>query len=135
MESVVSGHLVPPTATPTTVTVTQASTATPNAFTDPRNAGDLHKIATIMPAFLIGFVVFLALFLACGMYHARRRRRMRLLFAGVDVVPAVEEPRERRQKRRKKRLSKPKLYEVDLKGAGWDTDLEALLVSRRSAGR
>ncbi|KIP06802.1 hypothetical protein PHLGIDRAFT_128057 [Phlebiopsis gigantea 11061_1 CR5-6] len=93
------------------------------------NNNGLRKISTIMPAFLIGFVCFLAIFLACGMYHSRRRRRMRQRFAFDDpvteIIVAAQEAA--RQKKRKQRVSKPKLWEVDVKAADWERDLEALL--------
>ena len=85
-----------------------------------------------MPAFLIGFVCFLAIFLACGMYHSRRRRRMRQRFAFADPVTeaiVAAQNAAAQQKKKKKRASKPKLWEVDMKAAGWERDLEALLVS------
>ncbi|EKM57634.1 uncharacterized protein PHACADRAFT_251369 [Phanerochaete carnosa HHB-10118-sp] len=83
-----------------------------------------------MPAFLIGFVCFLAIFLACGMYHSRRRRRLLLMqsFAFPNEI-APSDLREIRSmsRKKKKRLVKPELFEVEVQGTQWDTDLEALL--------
>ena len=124
------------------VTTTPADTMTATEAPQPAvtsnqydNNNGLRKISTIMPAFLIGFVCFLAIFLACGMYHSRRRRRMRRRFAFDDpvteIIVAAQEAA--RQKKKKTRATKPKLWEVDVKAAGWERDLEALLVSRVSS--
>lgn len=118
-----------------TVTVTPSAVPQPSASSSPFNASNsgLRKISTVMPAFLIGFVCFLAIFLACGMFHSRRRRRLLLMqsFAFPHEIAEgdVREIRRMSRKKNKKRLVKPKLFEVQVQGSQWDQDLEALLVS------
>lgn len=109
--------------------------ATSNQFDNDNNGSGLHKISTIMPAFLIGFVCFLAIFLACGMFHTRRRRRMRELNRRTMFIDPIADVWEeahlaaQRHRKKKKRVVKPKLWEVGVKTADWERDLEALLVS------
>jgi len=110
------------------ITVTAQPTATSDAFS--AKNGGLRKISTIMPAFLIGFVCFLAIFLACGMFHSRRRRRMQLMQSFAlpgEIAPGDMRDIRHMSRKKKKRLVKPKLFEVEVKGSQWDADLEALL--------
>lgn len=76
-----------------------------------------------MPAVLIAFVVFLSIFLACGLMHARRRRMQRA--ALQHSLEAAQ-----RKPRKKRHGAKPQLWDVQVGGIRWDDeDLEALLVS------
>ncbi|GJE85273.1 hypothetical protein PsYK624_013520 [Phanerochaete sordida] len=110
-----------------TITMSPQPSAPSNGAFDSNNSG-LRKISTILPAFLIGFVCFLAIFLACGMFHSRRRRRLLLMQSLAFPGELTDDERGgRRRTKKKKRLVKPRLFEVEVRGAQWDADLEALL--------
>lgn len=110
------------TAAPATV-VSTVTVRGPAATAQSQPPQDVHKFSTIMPAVLIAFVVFLSIFLACGLMHARRRRMQRA--ALQHSLEAAQ-----RKPRKKRHGAKPQLWDVEVGGICWDDeDLEALLVS------
>ncbi|KAI0090466.1 hypothetical protein BDY19DRAFT_773522 [Irpex rosettiformis] len=94
----------------------------------PSNPYDDHSsgsaVSKIVPGILIAFFCFTTVCLAYGLMRARRRRRDRMTLSESSSrsLSGVEPPKQKK----KKRFTKPKLYDVEVKGSLWETDLEAL---------
>jgi hypothetical protein len=97
------------------------TTASSNQYNN--GNGGMHKIQSMAPVLLISLMGAFTLALIYVIYRGRQRRME------LEAEVGRDQARARQRSKKKKRVVKPKLWDVNVGDAGWDADLEALLVS------